>query len=133
MTHTPSPLERAEDAKHRRDIVGELDALMSGHASLEDAPWYPAQPGDQLLVHNSALGDKIPEWGETYEVTDDLRLRLIGHNAPDPSYAGSFAPGLAGDPLMEAWMECGPQSLTVVRSGRIIHLGPRPQTSAPGR
>lgn len=128
MNDASSPLEQAETAKRRRDITGEVDALMQGHDALKNAPWYPPQQGDLVHVHCPALGDMLPAWGETYEIAADteglLSLRLIHHSAPEESFAGAFAPGLLGDPLMEMWMEAGPQAVTVVRAGRCVHPAP---------
>ncbi|WP_424862808.1 hypothetical protein [Streptomyces sp. MMS24-I29] len=39
-----SPLARAEEAKRRRDLVGEVDALVGGHRELTEASWYPSRP-----------------------------------------------------------------------------------------
>lgn len=129
MTDTTpsSPLERADAAKRNRDITGEIGALMQGHGALENAPWYPAQEGDLVHIHYEAFKED-PAWGETYAVEADphgfLVLRSIHHSAPEGAFTGAFAPGLAGDPLMEAWMEAGPHALVVVRHGRVVHPAP---------
>jgi hypothetical protein len=125
-----SPLQQAEDAKRRRDIGGELGALLEGGHALESAPWYPAQPGDILHVHYEQVGT-IPPCGETYLVQDLpgngglLRLRLISHSHPkDSDQPGAFEVTAADDPLYEAWFEAGPHRLTIVRNGRVVHDGP---------
>lgn len=128
MNDDTSPLAQADDAKRRRDLGGELESLMQGHDSLESAPWYPAQSGDIIHVHYSALGSE-PAWGETYAVVadahDSLILRALHHSSPDPDVGfGFFAPGLADEPLMDMWMEAGPKALTVVRHGRVVHPAP---------
>lgn len=123
-----SPLAQAEDAKRRRDIVGEVDALMGGGRSLTAAPWYPLQDGDVVHVHYEATGT-VRAGGETYAVEprdgfpDSLQLCLIGHTLDSDDMAGAFAPGPIEDPLYEAWFEAGPQRLTVVRDGRVVHNG----------
>ncbi|MFF8919521.1 hypothetical protein ACF08M_41120 [Streptomyces sp. NPDC015032] len=75
-----SPLARAEEAKRRRDLVGEVDALVGGHRGLTEAPWYPSRPGDQLLVTLEASGT-APGSTELYEVVDGggngMGLRLV--------------------------------------------------------
>lgn len=121
MPNNPSPLEQAQAAKRQRNIAGEIDALTQGCNSLENAPWYPPQPGDVVRVSYDALGESIPAWGETYQVTEELALRLLHHTSPDPSYVGFYAPGMAGDPLIEMWMEDGPHNLTIMRAGQQIH------------
>ncbi|WP_067171131.1 hypothetical protein [Microtetraspora niveoalba] len=124
-----SPLEQAEVAKRRRDLGGEVAALMLGQRALEQAPWYPARPGDVMHVHYEATG-LLPECGETYVVEHSdaeggLILRLV-HYSPEMAYPGGcFAPGLVDDPLMEAWIEVGPHRLTLVRDGRVVHAGSR--------
>ncbi len=120
-----SPLAKAEDAKRRRDIVGEIDALMSGQRSLESAPWYPAQAGDVVHVHYEGVPALSPTVGETYVVehsdTDGgLVLRLL-HHTPGVISPGDFAPGVVDNPLAEMWFEAGPAAVTIVRDGRVVH------------
>lgn len=124
-----SPLSKAEDAKRRRDIGGEIRELGDGHDALTGAPWYPAQVGDRLLVTYEET-EQDPRWTETYEVAEGdggaLALRPVGHTAPDDSLAGWFAgpPEVyGGDPFETPWMEAGPDSLTVTRGGEIVHQG----------
>jgi hypothetical protein len=129
-----SPLAQAEDAKRRRDLGGELGALMTAGRSLESAPWYPARPGDLVHVHYPA-GGQSPAFGETYVVEPvedwqgELGLRLLHHTHPGPEedaagMVGCFAPGdTIGAPLMGPWFEAGPHALTIVRDGRPVHVG----------
>ncbi|NBE53972.1 hypothetical protein [Streptomyces boluensis] len=121
-----SPLGRAEDAKHRCDLVGEVGALLSGHDALTRAPWYPSQPGDRLKVTVEAT-ESEPRWTETYEVTEDGRaLRHVEHTAPDDDLAGWFAGPpefVDSDPFETPWMEAGPDRLAITRGGRIVHQG----------
>ncbi|RBQ21649.1 hypothetical protein DP939_02755 [Spongiactinospora rosea] len=122
MTDQRSPLARADDAKRRRDIDGELGAIKDGYEALTSAPWYPARAGDILHVHYEALD--VAAWGETYLVTGGrfgVELLLLAHTAQDADAAGAYAPGMPDDPIMEAWMEAGPGALMVVRDGRVIH------------
>ncbi|WP_214327884.1 hypothetical protein [Nonomuraea sediminis] len=116
-----SPLAQAEEAKRRRDLMGELHALTAGYGELTEAPWYPARAGDIVHVQYEALG------GETYVVEDSaeeggLVLRPLHHSA-GMAAPGCFAPGMVDDPLMEAWMEAGPHALTLVRDGKVVHGG----------
>ncbi|MFH8476204.1 hypothetical protein [Streptomyces sp. NPDC018000] len=60
-----SPLARAEEAKRRRDLVGEVDALVGGHRALTETPWYPSRPGDQLLITLEA-SEHAPRSTELY-------------------------------------------------------------------
>lgn len=131
-TEQKSPLAEAEDAKRRRDLAGELDALTSGHDRLTSAPWYPARPGDLVHVHHGAIGQTVA-FGETYLVaagSNDgfLNMQLLCHTLPEDTefldgMVGCFAVEDDNDPLMELWMEAGPHRLTIVRDGRPVHVG----------
>jgi hypothetical protein len=128
-----SPLEQAEDAKRRRDLDGEIYALVQGHTALTSAPWYPARPGDLVHVHHEA-GGTDPAFGETYLISPgaydgSLTMRLLAHTLPvDTEFldgmVGCFAVDDDPDPLMELWFEAGPHTLTIVRQGRVVHDGP---------
>ncbi|HZX38003.1 MAG TPA: hypothetical protein VFF37_06655 [Streptomyces sp.] len=93
---------------------------------LTTAPWYPAQIGD--IVHIHYEGSHIhPSAGETYlvghsEVEGGLVLRLL-HHTPRVLSPGCYAPGMVDSPLMQLWMVSGPDTLTLVRDGRVIHPG----------
>ncbi|MFI6274276.1 hypothetical protein [Streptomyces sp. NPDC050988] len=134
---TRSPLAQAEDAKRARDLGGELGALMAGGRALQSAPWYPTRAGDLVHVHYEPAGT-MPAFGETYAVEprdgfpNSLQLCLIGHTAPDDSMTGFFAPGPIEEPLYEAWFEAGPQRLTIVRDGRVVHDGAAPKPRPAG-
>lgn len=137
-TRRPPPRRRAhapeaEDAKRARDLVGEIGALMQGDEALTSAPWYPARRGDVVLVHYEQAGE-FPAFGETYVVDDAdgglLGMRLLAHTLPDTmdpaeveGMAGCFAVESADCPLYEVWFEAGPQRLTIVRDGRVVHAG----------
>ncbi|MFJ2514667.1 hypothetical protein ACIPEL_15235 [Streptomyces griseoviridis] len=125
-----SPLAAAEDAKRRRDLGGEVAALMSGHDRLTTAAWYPARPGDLVHVHYEGVGT-LPAFGETYLVAAGdhgfLTLRLLAHTLPEgesgDGMVGCFAVEDDPEPLTEVWMEAGPHRLTIVRDGRPVHVG----------
>lgn len=125
-----SPLAQAEDAKRRRDLAGEIGALMQGGADLESAPWHPARPGDLVHVHYEAGGSSAP-FGETYLIAAGqhgfLPMQLLAHTLPEGEDAagmvGCFAVDEDPDPLMEPWFEAGPHRLTIVRDGRVVHNG----------
>lgn len=134
-----SPVQAATEAKQRRDLGGELGALLSGEADLEAQSWYPARAGDLVHLANPELGSgdfKLPAYGETYAVEavaetgderglpGDLVLRLVHHTAASDDMTGFYAPGLGGHPLMEMWMEAGAHRLVVVRDGVVVHNGP---------
>ncbi|MEU5157775.1 MULTISPECIES: hypothetical protein [Actinomycetes] len=101
---------------------------MNGYRALTDAPWYPAQPGDRLIVTYEAT-DADPRWTETYEVIKDaaygLVLHLVDHTAPDEGMAGWFGgtPDIIGDPVETPWMEAGPDRLAIIRGGTVVHHG----------
>ena len=126
-----SPLARAEDAKRRRDLGGELAALQQGHTDLTSAPWYPSRPGDLVHVHYEAAGE-MAAFGETYLIAAGahgfLSMQLLCHTLPDDteylgSMVGCYAVDDDPDPLMELWFEAGPHRLTIVRDGRPVHIG----------
>lgn len=131
-----SPLAQAEDAKRRRDIEGEIGALMAAGSALESAPWYPTRPGDLVHVHYEQAGD-MPPFGETYIVADAgdglLGMQLLAHTLPETvagmdaettaAMAGVFAAEAADCPVYELWFEAGPHRLTIVRDGRPVHIG----------
>ncbi|MEI5522492.1 hypothetical protein WB388_17975 [Streptomyces brasiliscabiei] len=135
-TETVSPLAQAEEAKRNRDLVGELDALMSAGQALESAPWYPCRPGDLVHVRYDAVGDVplIPAFGETYVIGDAgdglLSMKLLAHSLADGTehaegMVGCFAAEAADCPIYELWFEGGPHRLTIVRDGRVVHGGAR--------
>jgi hypothetical protein len=126
-----SPVAQADDAKRRRDLVGEIGALTAGHDRLTSAAWYPVRPGDLVLIAYEQAGE-FPAFGEAYAVEPGqhdgmLSLRLLHAVANDGkplgSVAGVFAVDDDPDPLMEPWMEAGPHRLTIVREGRPVHVG----------
>ncbi|MGW7201849.1 hypothetical protein, partial [Streptomyces chryseus] len=130
-----SPLARAQGAKRDGDLAGELAALRDADATLNAAPWYPARHGDIVHVAYEQAGH-CPAAGETYLVEshavlegrqdgDDLfRLRLLAHThapGPETDTAAAFTVEAVDCPLYDLWFEAGPQRLTVVRDGRIVH------------
>lgn len=126
-----SPLARAEDAKRRRDLGGEIAALQQGHTDLTSAPWYPAQPGDLIHVHYEAAGE-MAAFGETYQITAGadgfLTMQVLCHTLPEDTefladMVGCFAIEDDPDPLMALWFEAGPHRLTIIRNGRPVHIG----------
>lgn len=125
-----SPLAQAEDAKRRRDLVGELGALTSAGRELESAPWYPLRSGDLVLVHYEAT-PTLPAYGETYVIGDvggGLKsMQLISHTYDGEldGMVGHCAVEAADCPIYEAWFEAGPHRLTIVRDGQVVHDGGR--------
>ncbi|WP_145911482.1 hypothetical protein [Kitasatospora viridis] len=122
-------MAQSENAKARRDLPGELSALMDGQDALRSAQWYPAQSGDLLTVRWPASG-ALPAIEEMYEVVrdewDELTLQLRSHTYPETfaSSAGAFARECTpDDPFFGPWMEAGPHRLTIVRGGMVIHGG----------
>lgn len=131
-----SPLAQAEDAKRRRDLGGELGALTSAHDRLTSAPWYPVRPGDLVHVHYEAGLAGVPAaFGETYVIGPSdtpglLSMVLLAHTLPDTTpqddvegMTGCFEVEDHDDPIYDLWFEGGPQRLTVVRDGRVVHNG----------
>jgi hypothetical protein len=135
-----SPLARAEEAKHRRDLGAEVDAPVGGRRALTEAPWYPSRPGDRLMLTLEAA-EHGPRTTELYEVVagggDGMELRLL-EVTPEGAAGGWYAgpPELYGaDPVETPWMEAGPDRLTITRDGQIVHQGrhalARPDTAEP--
>jgi hypothetical protein len=124
-----SPLAQAEDAKRARDLGAEIGVLTSAHDRLTSAPWYPVRPGDLVHIHYEQGGES-PAFGETYIVSGDngtLSMQLLAHTLPgsegDPAEygVGCFAAEDTDDPLYTPWFEAGPQRLTIVRDGQVVH------------
>ncbi|MEU3600907.1 hypothetical protein ABZ714_19610 [Streptomyces sp. NPDC006798] len=128
----PSPVEEAAAAKQARDIVGEINGLLDADRAYTGARWYPPRAGDIVHVHFERVGD-LAASGETYLISAhsgpeleagppllDMRRIAHGENTGD----GEFAAEGSDDPLYDLWFEAGPQRITVVRDGRVVHAGP---------
>lgn len=133
-----SPLEQADAAKRRRDLPGELGALIDGERALTSAPWYPPRPGDIVHLHYEAT-DRQAASGETYEVKDAgdglVDVTCIAHHHADGSgcgMAGAYAQTASDRPVDEMWFEAGPHRLTIVRDGVVVHNGPASAARKPG-
>jgi hypothetical protein len=114
-----SPLAAAEDAKRRRDIGGEIGALIAGADDLARQPWAPLRPGDVVLCY---LPGSTP-YGQTFVAVPDetdidghAMMREVSRN-PEFSDLG-LDPNLAG--FYELWFEAGPHTLTVIRAGAVV-------------
>ncbi|MFJ3794983.1 hypothetical protein ACIPSJ_01705 [Streptomyces sp. NPDC090088] len=125
-----SPLAQAEEAKRRRDLDGELSALMQGGIDLASAPWYPMRPRDLVHIHYENT-PTMPVFGETYVIGDAgqglLSMELLAHTCSldEPmGLVGHFAAEATDCPIFEAWFEGGPHRLTIVRDGQVVHDGP---------
>lgn len=116
-----SPLAAAEDAKRRRDIGGEIGALMSGADDLARQPWAPLRPGDVVLCYLPG----IPAYGQTFVAVEDeadidghAMMRevscTVGVEHTDLDLVGFF----------ELWLEAGSHTLTVIRAGAVVHGNP---------
>lgn len=134
-----APLAQSDAAKARRDVGAMVEVLTHADHQLTRAPWYPVRPGDLVHVHYEPAGD-MPAFGETYIVSnagepgetppDLLSMVLLAHTLPDSTpeddvkaMTGCFEAEAADDPLYTAWFEAGPQRLTIVRDGRVVHNG----------
>ncbi|MDX3033019.1 hypothetical protein [Streptomyces scabiei] len=134
-----SPLAQAQEAHRRRDIGGVVGTLAHADHHLTHAPWYPVRPGDLVHVHYEA-GGQMPAFGETYIVGDArepgdtapglLSMVLLAHTLPEDTpeddvkgMTGVFEAEAHDDPIYDLWFEAGPQRLTVVRDGRVVHNG----------
>lgn len=70
-TPQPAPLAVAEEAKRRRDLAGEFDALTGADRDLRLRPWFPIRPGDVVLSYLPPVADS-PAYGQTYLAVDDV-------------------------------------------------------------
>ncbi|MGW0821786.1 hypothetical protein [Streptomyces sp. NPDC002845] len=97
---------------------------------LTSAPWHPLRPGDVVHVHYPA-STALPAHDETYLISDagdglmSMNLFATTHPASDAegAFVGDFAVERTTDPLYGAWAEAGPERLTIVRDGRVVHNG----------
>jgi hypothetical protein len=117
-----SPLSAADDAKKRRDLVGEISALMAGDADLKRQPWLPLRPGDIVLTRLPADA-VLDAYGTTYLAVEDetdadtgAMLRVVSEswvddNEPNPPLTSFY----------ELWFEWGPSEVVVIREGAIVH------------
>lgn len=113
-----SPLAAAEDAKRRRDIGGEIGALIAGGDDLARQPWAPLRPGDVVLCHTPGIA-----YGQTFLAVDD-ETDVDGHAMMrEVSRTDEHAdPGLVG--FFELWFEAGKHTLTVIRAGAVVFGAP---------
>ena len=131
-----SPLAQAEAAS---DLAAEAAILNRAHARLTTAPWHPLRPGDLVHIHYEPAGD-MAAFGETYIVGDAgepgdrkphlLSMVLLAHTLPDTTpeddvkgMTGCYEAEACDDPLYTPWFEAGPQRLTIIRDGRVVHNG----------
>lgn len=131
-----SPLAQADAAS---DIAAEAEILNRAHTQLTTAPWHPLRPGDLVHIHYEASGS-MTAFGETYIVGDAaeagdpqphlLSMVLLAHTLPDSTpeddvkgMTGCYEAEASDDPLYNPWFEAGPQRLTIIRDGRVIHNG----------
>ena len=117
-----SPLAAAEDAKRRRDIGGEIGALIAGGDALARQPWAPLRPGDVVLCHLPGT----PAYGQTFLAVPD-ETDVDGHAMMREVSRTGFPddleePDLAG--FYELWFEAGPHTLTVIRAGAVVFGSP---------
>lgn len=121
---TLPPRAAAEQAKARRDLGGELGALMAADADLETQPWAPLQAGDVVLCSSPAR-DEVPAIGETYLAIDG-DTDLAGHAMLRPVSTTYRQTCDDDEPLAfyDLWFEAGPSSLAVIRAGAVIHGTP---------
>jgi hypothetical protein len=110
-----SPLAAAEDAKRRRDIGGEIGALIAGGDDLARQPWAPLRPGDVVLCYLPGA----PAYGQTFLAVDD-ETDVDGHAMMrEVSRIDEFAqPDLIE--FYALWFEAGAHKLTVIRAGAVV-------------
>lgn len=114
-----SPLAAAEDAKHRRDIGGEIGALIAGADELARQPWGPLRPGDVVLCYlpgHAAYGQTFVAVPDEADVDGHAMVREVS------STDDHVDTGLAS--FYELWFEAGAHRLTVIRAGAVVHGTP---------
>lgn len=136
----PSPREAAEQAKSRRDIGGELDALMAADRELRAQPWFPIQPGDVVcwsidMPDGGRHGETLlavhdPDWsteaGAPLRKVSETPYELIGAAEDDLDDDGADEPPNQGrvhdyQDFYDIWFEAGPARIAVIRHGRRVH------------
>lgn len=113
-----SPLAAAEDAKRRRDIAGEIGALMAGDADLRRQPWAPLRPGDVVLLYLQGMA-----YGQTYLAVDD-ETDVDGHAMMREISRSDDHADTELATFYELWFEAGAHALTVIRAGAVVHGNP---------
>jgi len=107
---TPSPLALATDAKHSRDLLGEISILTDADKLLNSQWWYPLQNGDVVLM--AAYDDLATTYLAEPDEYGDHVLRCVS-----AVYESSFHEPI---PFYDLWFEAGPATLTVIRAGATV-------------
>jgi hypothetical protein len=124
-----SPLAAADAAKRRRDIGGEIGALIAGADDLARQPWGPLRAGDVVLTYLPPCGD-IPAYGQTYLAVDD-ETDIDGHAMMrEVSRTDELCAETGLAQFYELWFEAGPHALVVIRAGAVVHGTPARVVSA---
>jgi hypothetical protein len=116
-----SPLARADDAKHDRDLTAEIGILQDANTDLESRWWYPLRRGDVVLMA-TAEG----EISETYLAVPDE----FDYDGPESVLrcVSTVDPGGVDAtftvPFYDLWFEAEPGTLIVIRAGRIVYGRP---------
>ncbi len=124
----PAPLVQAHEAKARRDPASELEVLTTADRELRSQPWFPIRPGD-VVTWWIELPNVPGGHGETLLAVDEPDPMTEGDQAGAPlrlvsqSQSARFVnPALQS--FNDLWFEAGPDRLTVIRAGRVVHGRP---------
>lgn len=114
-----SPLSRAEDAKHARNLGTEINILSAADADLNAQTWLPLVAGDVVLM---AFDDQ-PDLAETYLAEPDDSAEGAALRQISSHY--EIHEGTPPLPFYDLWFEAGPGALTVIRAGVVVFGNPR--------
>ncbi len=124
-----APRAQAEQAKARRDIEAELGILMGAAHALSSQPWFPIRPGDVVAWWVELPGDPAGHGETLVAVANASRQTEAGaplqrvseteHGLGQDDAGGPEEPRY--EDFQDVWFEAGPEQVTVIRAGRIVH------------
>jgi hypothetical protein len=147
-----APLARAEDAKRRRDLPGEIAILTGAQHDLDRQPWMPLRGGDVVLTFAPPGRPGLDALSETHLALEDPDGFGIGLRQVSTSYTTAAAGGEQCDEqhpddedqdddepdgpareylysIEDLWFEWGPAALTVLRAGAVVFGTPTRTTN----
>lgn len=133
---TPSPREAAEQAKARRDLGGEIDALSAADRELRTQPWFPIRPGDVVcwsvdMPDGDRHGETLiavdaPDWsteaGAPLRKVSQTPYETIGAATDDSAeQVEEDQANEQYEDFYDIWFEAGPAKIAVLRHGQLVH------------
>jgi len=142
-----SPRDAAEQAKGRRDLGGEIDALSTADRELRAQPWFPIQPGDVVcwsvdMPDGGRHGETLiavdaPDWsteaGAPLRKLSQTPYETIGSATDTPAeQADEDQADEQYEDFYDIWFETGPAKIAILRHGQLVH-GTVPAAPEPAR